>query len=161
MTQNHEEVCTILGRSNEGDDYLRRRVHNVDMHLFHSSPRYRAIVNEAAQYIQLLATTERRGYKKPHGFSAANAGIGWNIIALADGQVMINPVITASSGEKESLSNCGSLLLPAPIRIKRYAHVSGFSFNMDGRRQIFEGYLPTVQHEIDHNNGILITDRVV
>lgn len=118
------------------------------------------MVKKAAIYIGELATSTREGYKTPHGYSGANAGIPWNIIALADGTIMINPRITwHSEARKTSLSNCGSLTLKKPIKIWRYANVRGEYFDIQGNPSTFEGYLPTVQHEIDHNNGILITDR--
>jgi peptide deformylase len=105
--------------------------------------------------------TTVEGYKKPHGFSGANAGIPFRIIALADGTVMINPHFIHASGRKESISNCGSLTLKEPIKIYRFSRVVVCYVDMEGNFQQVEGYLPTVQHEIDHCNGILITEREV
>ncbi len=156
----HSDVCTLLA-NDEDKDILTRRLFDVNMRLMKTSPHYRAIINAVAIYIQTLATTEREGYKKPHGFSGANAGIPFNIIALADGEVMINPAIIAESGEKVIESNCGSLLLPEPIRIKRNASIVFGYYDLYGRYHCKQGFYPTVQHEIDHNNGILITDRRV
>lgn len=75
---------------------------------------------------------------------------------------MINPTyVQVGPGTRESESNCGSLLLDKPIRIRRWSRVVVDYYNRDGTKCQTEGYLPTVQHEMDHNKGILITDRAV
>ena len=131
----------------------------------HRSPQYYHIIEGISGYIKMLATTEREGYKKPHGFSGANAGIPLNIIALADGEVMLNPKILDhhldTLGTVITESNCGSLMLDRPISIRRYAGITFEFYDVYGKRHIKSGFYPTVQHEIDHNNGILITDRKV
>lgn len=156
----HEDYCTLYSNLDDRD-ILTRKLFDVNMRLFAANDQYRGLVLQCAEYIRWCATTPKDGYKKPHGYSGANAGIPWNIIALADGQVMINPKIIEASRRKESLSNCGSLLLEKPIKIWRFGRVVVDYFNMDGISCQLEGYVPTIQHEIDHNNGILITDRKV
>jgi peptide deformylase len=156
----HEDVCTLLRNGGVERDILTRKGFDVNMRLFESSPGYRDIILEVVSYIKRLATTEREGYKKPHGFSGANVGIPLNIIALADGTVMLNPTYYPTRTDtRVSVSNCGSLLLEKPITIRRYAEVRVKWFDLDGRQQVKTGYYPTEQHEVDHNNGILITDR--
>lgn len=163
---NHKDCCTLL-KNKEDRDILTRKLFDVNLRLSVASPSYNSLVVECCEYIRYLATHERPGYKKPHGFSGANAGIPFNIIALANGDVMINPRIALHKGVKVSSSNCGSLLLDQPIEINRYEFVIveyiGYDSFIDRKPEIVrvEGYLPTVQHEIDHNNGILITDRAV
>lgn len=168
----HEDVCTHI--RNEADkDILTRRLFDVNIRLYKSSPMYKSIVDGACSYIQWGATTTRDGYKKPHGFSGANAGVPFNIIALADGSVIVNPTYEAIGTAKAIAdSNCGSLTLEKPIRIERHARVKidGYwwtnSLPRAGGASLkrFEsalvGYYPTHQHEIDHNNGVLITDRI-
>lgn len=158
----HEDRCTLLKNGGVEKDFLTRKLFDVNMRLFHINDDYRSIVQCCVEYIRECAMTEAEGYKKPHGYSGANAGIPFNIIALADGTVMINPTYAeVGPGTKESLSNCGSLLLEKPISIWRWARVVVDYYNRDGIKCQTEGYLPTVQHEIDHNNGILITNRKV
>lgn len=153
----HEDYCTF--RKNEEDrDILTRKLFDVNMRLFQSSEGYRKLVLAACDYIRWCSITEKEGYKKPHGFSGANAGIPWNIIAVGS-EVMINPLIVHAEGRRLGLSNCGSLLLAQPIEIWRYAQITVEFFRPDGILVSQTGYLPTVQHEVDHNNGILITDR--
>lgn len=157
----HEDVCTLL-RNKEDRDILTRKLFDVNMRLYKTSLGYREIVMSVAAYICNLAMTKREGYKKPHGFSGANAGIPFNIIAVADGTIILNPKIVDRSKETRiSESNCGSLLLDKPIKIRRYANVHVTGFNIHGDPVSYRGYLPTMQHEIDHNNGTLITHRKV
>ena len=158
----HEDVCTLL-KNLEDKDILTRKLFDVNLRLMKTSLEYKAIVLKACEYIRELAMTEREGYKKPHGFSGANAGIPWNIIALADGRVMINPKILSNhNGEVTyGYSNCGSLLLPEPIKVSRWTRITFEYWDRDLIRHAVAGHYPTVQHEIDHNNGILITDRKV
>lgn len=160
MTGRHEDFCTLL-RNPEDRDILTRPLFNVNMRLFAVNERYRAIVQHVAEYIKWCAMTEKTGYKKPHGYSGANAGIPFNIIALADGTVMLNPEIISKGKIRTSVSNCGSLMLDTPINIYRWAQVVVRYFDLSGVTHTISGYLPTVQHEIDHNRGILITDRQV
>lgn len=155
----HLDVCTHID-FNFDHDILKRRLFDVNMRLFQSSPDYKSIVLCCAEYIRELARTTREGYKTPHGFSGANAGIPFNIIADQE-RVYLNPVITYRQGVRRSTSNCGSLTLKEPIEIWRYEEISVDYFDLEGAPHTIEGYLPTLQHEIDHNNGILITDRQV
>ena len=150
-------------------DILTRMLFDVNMRLFHSSPRYKQIVLTCCDYIAWCSNTEKEGYKKPHGFSGANAAIPFNIIAVQRNSkpfIMINPVIIKGYGSLISESNCGSLTLEKPIKVKRFASIDIKYFNTDGIEQVEtnvdrqQGGL-TIQHEIEHNLGILITDKSI
>lgn len=114
---------------------------------------------------------EKEGYKKPHGYSGANAGIPFNIIALANGDIMVNPRYVPHEvplgAYVKIKSNCGSLLLEKPIEINRFGRITvkyidyNSMINLKPIEVSKTGFLPTVQHEVDHNYGILITDRRV
>lgn len=163
----HEHFCTHL--NNEEDrDILTRKIFDVNMRLFRVNPQYRDFVLAAATYIAWNSATEKEGYKKPHGFSAANAGIPFNIIAYQrndNPKVMLNPKITRYYGEViASESNCGSLTLAEPITIHRsefidveYCNLHGDPVRLEGITRRQGGF--TIQHEVDHNNGVLITYR--
>ena len=155
----HEDVCTLL-RNKEDVDILTRKLFDVNLRLYRTSPRYREIVQSAAAYILHCAQTTRLGYKKPHGFSGANAGIPFNIIATPE-EVMLNPRITSVHGGSttRSTSNCGSLLLPEPIPILRYQRITFEFWDLDLNKHERTGPYFTIQHEVDHNNGVLITGR--
>ena len=160
----HDDYCTLLKNPDDAD-ILTRQLFDVNVRLFYSSKPYQDIVTRCCEYIRWCAITEKDGYKKPHGYSGANAGIPFNIVGLANGNVLVNPYVIKATGKRVSVSNCGSLLLDKPIKIWRYAHVEVRTLLLNEGPALTElflsGYLPTVQHEIDHNNGILIYDRQV
>jgi peptide deformylase len=147
--------------------YLKSKLLDVNMRLFESSRQYRSIVQQCFQYIREVALTEMVGYKKPDGMSGANVGIPFNIIAYVEGHKaigMINPKITYASEAMDVVrTNCGSIRLPAPIKVKRHFSVEVGWFDEEGdyhTRVFFRGDCGfTIQHEIDHNLGILITDK--
>lgn len=104
--------------------------------------------------------------------SSANAGLSFNIIGITRNrettkeycQIMINPEILEYSGPVvKSQSNCGSLTLDEPIEIQLPSNVKVRYYDESGKEHVKkfdrEHCSLTVQHEIDHNNGILITDR--
>lgn len=152
--------------------YLKFKHFPVNMRLFKTSPEYRQIIYIQCGYIKTLCLQTVGGYKKPHGMSSANAGLAFNIIGITRNrnqkneycQIMINPVITKYHGSKiETTTNCGSLTLKEPIKVMRYPEITVEYYDEDGVKRIggfsqLEGAF-TIQHEIDHNNGILITDR--
>lgn len=151
--------------------YLRTKLLNVNMRLFKTSGEYKKLILQACNYIKFLALTEMKGYKKPHGMSAANAGISWNIIGIVVNRgksgercdIMINPEITEYFGDViEASTNCGSLTLSEPITIKRHSKCRVRYYDIDGRKYHSEfnrlQRSLTIQHEVDHNNGVLIID---
>ncbi len=167
----HSDHITHIDQM-EDKPYLRTPLFDVNMRLFRTSDGYRGVVLAACGWIEKLCLTKMEGYKLPHGMSGANAGVPWNIIGIARNRgqpdahcdIMINPEIVKISDEKvESQSNCGSLCLPEPITIKRHVwvEVTWYDANAVFWRAVFDrehGGL-TIQHEVDHNLGILITDR--
>lgn len=173
MALKHEDVCTHI-KNPADEDILTRKGFDVIVRLYNTNPLYKGVVDAACSLVLYGATTTHEGYKTPHGFSGANGGVPFNIIALADGTVLVNATYTPVGTAKAlSDSNCGSLTLAKPIRIERWARVKidGYQWLNAGPRAggptlkrldaALVGYYPTHQHEIDHNNGILITDLEV
>ncbi len=116
--------------------------------------------------MRLVVTQKYDNYPKLAGLSGANIGIPFNIITLFKDDVvihMINPSITKMSKQTRVVnSNCGSLNLKEKISVTRREWVDVSYHDIDGRHHqtrftIAEGGA-TVQHEIDHNKGILITN---
>lgn len=154
------------------EPYLKSTLFDVNMRLFNNNPTYRRIVQGCCNYLAKLASTTMEGYKKPHGMSGANIGIPFNIIAIVKNRnratervdVMINPYIVDRSAEITlAMSNCGSIRLPEPVPVFRNNEVTVEWYDINGvlNTATFtreEGAF-TIQHEVDHNNGILITDR--
>lgn len=166
----HLDVVTHINNK-EDRVYLKTTHFPVNMRLFNTSEGYKEIILQQCRYIKLLCSTEKKGYKKPHGMSSANAGLSFNIIAFMEARntprescrIMINPEVLEVYGEVvECTTNCGSLTLPESIVIKRHESIKVRYYDTTGTpyEEHFnrsQGSL-TIQHEIDHNNGILITD---
>lgn len=166
----HEDYVTHI-KNEEDVVYLKTKHFPVNMRLFETSLEYRAIILQQCNYIRQRCLETIEGYKKPHGMSSANLGLAHNIIGITRNrnkdneycQIMINPIIVSRNKELvETESNCGSLTLEKPIKLKRnksvlvkwYDENGLFHDNIISREQ---GAF-TIQHEVDHNLGILITD---
>jgi peptide deformylase len=116
--------------------------------------------------MKLVMTQEYDNYPKLAGLSGANIGIPFNIIALLKNDeivYMINPSIIKMSKQIRMISsNCGSLNLKEKISVLRREWIDVSYYDTFGRHNqerftIAEGG-STIQHEIAHNRGILITD---
>jgi len=168
----HEDYITHI-KNEEDEVYLRHTHFPVNMRLFKTSLGYRTIIQQQCRYIEQMCLTEKEGYKKPHGMSSANLGLSFNIIGIRVPKegfkpehclIMINPsyIPHEEDGKCEAESNCGSLTLKKHIKIKRWKTIEVTYYDIDGthlKALYSSNYLgKTVQHEIDHNLGILITD---
>ena len=166
----HEDYVTHINNS-EDIVYLKTKHFPVNMRLFKTSPEYKNIILQQCNYIRERCLDTIEGYKKPHGMSSANLGLAHNIIGVtifrnkADEycKIMINPIIHNLLGEiVETTSNCGSITLKNPIKLKRHTIIDVSYYDEDGNiwRHLInrENGAFTIQHEVDHNNGILITD---
>lgn len=158
----------------EDEVYLRSKLLPVNIRLFRVNKDYRAIILACCDHISKVALAGFAGYKLPHGTSGANCAIPFNIIAVvlnrgkpdARAMVMINPIIVQRSKEMEmTQSNCGSIRLEKPISVARHQGIAVSWYNTKGVEEVSEHYPLsqsfTIQHEIDHNQGILITDREI
>jgi peptide deformylase len=76
---------------------------------------------------------------------------------------MLNPKISVKSEKIYSTkSNCGSLMLKNPIKVYRHEHIEVVYWDLKGYMHLNGFDKPvaaTIQHEVDHINGILITER--
>ena len=159
----HLDVCTHIDFI-EDRDILTRPNFDVNIRLLQSSSSYREIIRDICDYISDLATFTKDGYKTPHGWSGANAGIPFNIIAIP-GQVYLNPKIIKVSKERKLVkTNCGSLTLENPVPKLRYTLIDIEYYDLGGiyHRELNIPPNPgfTIQHEIEHTQGILIIDTL-
>ena len=178
----HLNYCTHISFE-EDKDILTRKNFNVSMRLFNSNSMYRNLIVNIANYIKFCAVIKKEGYPVPKGWSGANAGIPFNIIAINNEKqnefgesligekcvsnidvVFLNPIITRFYGYKKQVkTNCGSLILQNKILVNRYQYIDLCYYTIDGIykewRKIppFPGYI--IQHEIDHTLGILIQNN--
>lgn len=176
---NPKNIHDLLTYIKEEEDvvFLRKELFPVNMRLYKSSKRYKEIIQECCDYTKWVVTQSFEGYKnslnfKLLGISGANLAIPFNIIGVIADRgskyerviVMINPKIIKHSLEtKIGLESCGSIRESA-INVKRYSQVT-VEWNdpeFDGIRTVtkFDGISSVIQHEVDHNIGILITDGV-
>lgn len=158
----------MLGKENNNqDNFLKTPLFDVNMRLFNSSSDYRKLIRQVAEYMNRLLCTQFQNYTSLKGISGANIGVPYNIIGFKDSRdipvVMINPkILHASEKTKIVSSNCGSLLLDKPVKVKRSVKLKITFFNLVGDSETIEYSAPqafTIAHEIDHNNGITILDR--
>lgn len=159
---------------------LKSKLFDVNMRLYRNNKGYRKVIKSIIKYMKYVLSLEFDNYTPGRGISGANVGIPFNIIIIRTTsnnkittylkemftgtyKILINPeIVSTSVGKVRRKSNCGSLRLPEPIPVVRHKAVSVKYYNLRGRKEnlLFEGSLAaTVQHEVDHNNGILITDR--
>lgn len=153
--------------------FLKGVLFDVNMRLYNNPKNliYKQLVKNCCDYLRFCALQTMDGYSKPYGMSGANIGIPFNIIGIVRKrgtkdefcEIMINPLITERSVKTElAKTNCGSIRLAKPIEVRRCSFVSVNWFDEDGnsRSNTFDrasgGF--TIQHEIEHNNGILITE---
>ena len=166
----HEDYVTHINNS-EDLVYLKTKHFPVNMRLFKTSPEYKSIILQQCNYIRERCLDTIEGYKKPHGMSSANLGLAHNIIGVTRNRlqgneyckILINPRIVKYMGDLvETTSNCGSITLENPIKLKRNSEIIVNYFDEKGNEfvELFtrETGAFTIQHEVDHNNGILITD---
>lgn len=163
----------LVQNGEEHDDSLHMKAAAVNMRLFESNATYRSIIMRTIHLMKQGARIEFEDYPKAQGVSGANVGVPFNIVIIVTkegNEVFINPEVMAKSTDLvEVKSNCGSLNLPEPIAVVRQKFIEVKWFDVDGKkhREVFEIgdknkiSSATLQHEIDHNLGILITEREV
>ncbi len=170
-----DSCIQFMGREDENES-LHSKLPDVNIRLFHSCAPYRKIIHEVCSHIITMLETKFEDYSENLGMSGANVGLPFNIIAFKNNgstHLMINPRIMKEEtlrlecNQKGKLvtgfSNCGSVRLEKPIKVKRFEGIWVEWYNFDGGQRSgnftrVQGSL-TIQHEIDHNNGILIIER--
>jgi len=108
--------------------------------------------------------------REAHGVGLAAPQVGHNIRVFVmnatgeagDDYILVNPVLSAADGQEESEEGCLSL---PDIRIKviRSKRITINAQDLQGQsfEHSAEGFIPRVwQHEFDHLNGIMLTDRM-
>ena len=134
-----------------GDPVLRRISHPVKE------------VNENIKKL-LNNMAETMYYAKGVGLAAPQVGISKRVIVvdIGDGLFkLVNPEIISSSGIQDGPEGC--LSVPNIVgNVKRGEHIKVKALNENGDEAVIDasGYLARAfQHEIDHLNGIIFTDK--
>ena len=148
------------------NDMLRNKLFDVNIRLFRSNKKHRNLILNIVNYMEKVAKKKFRDYTPARGISAANVGIPFNIIGVKSDRkwnFFLNPKYIETSLKKKWVkSNCGSLLLEKPIEIERYVWVKISYYNLKGVlcvKRFKDSYGCTIQHELEHNQGILIIDK--
>lgn len=160
----------IIQDKEDDNDILHRKLFDVNMKLFNMNKGYHKLILNIVSYMKKVAKKRFEDYSPAKGISGANVGIPFNIIGVLDKNIVkdkwvffLNPEILSRSTERESVkSNCGSLLLKEPIKIKRHKWIELEYWNLEGekKKQYFDSrYGYTIQHEVNHNKGVLIIDH--
>jgi len=157
----------------EDDDCLHRPGFNVNTRLFKKNREFNKIIHKIINYMKATFCIDFRDYNKLKGISGANIGVPFNIVGVSHNgsiEIFINPSITKVSRSKIIISsNCGSINLPEPIRVDRHTWIQVKWMDVNGEQhekhftihnndKKIPNIAGTLQHEIDHNQGILITD---
>lgn len=134
-----------------GDPVLRRIAHPVK----EVNDNIKKLMNNMAETMY---------HAKGVGLAAPQVGISKRVIVVDIGEglfKLVNPEIVASSGIQDGAEGC--LSLPDVVgNVKRSERVTVKALNEDGDEVTIEasGYLARAfQHEIDHLNGIIFTDK--
>ena len=164
-----EEVFTHV--SNLQDQYyLKSKLPDVSIRIFLNSPNYAQLIIDCCELLENRMNATYDDFDKPLvAMSAANCGVGFNIIIVknketGDNIKMINPKIVQGFDVCITKTNCRSIRLPEKVRIKRYKRVIVSYYDITGtlQREEYNGSTAfMIQHEVDHNNGILITDKII
>lgn len=164
------KIKSCLVQDGECYDYtLHNASHPVNIRLLKNNPSYLSLIRSVISHMLDIFETDFDDYAELQGLSGANVGVPFNIVILTiDNKplVMINPeIIKKSKDTKTVTSNCGSINLTESIKVKRWKKVRvryvPFNVSKANLFNVIERSFSTgtVQHEIDHNLGILITDK--
>ena len=157
----------------EHDDILHRKSFPVNIRLYKDNSGYRDLILGVIKYMELGAEMEFEDYPAAQGVSGANVGVPFNIVLIntEEGtEIFLNPeMVDWSEIMVECNSNCGSINLPKKIKVMRHRWVKVKYYTLDAElmEMIFRigddnpVSSATLQHEIEHNLGILITDKEV
>jgi peptide deformylase len=141
--------------------------------IHYPDPRLKAankLVERFDDRLRLLAARMFELMRQSKGVGLAAPQVGMNLRLFVmnptgqaqDDRVYVNPVLCDGDGFEEEDEGC--LSLPGlSIRVERFRTLRITAQDLDGNPidQLESGYLPRIwQHEYDHLNGVLLTDRM-
>jgi len=164
----------------EDTDTLHRKLFEVHMRLFSVNPEYKHFIETILGFMRGMFSRAFSDYTTLKGLSGANIGVPYNIVAAYINNpkglpedlkkqpfpyifFLLNPkVVRASRKTITTQSNCGSIRLEKSISVARPEWVEVEYYDVEGKKHSYVFKPPisgTLQHEIEHNQGILITDK--
>lgn len=141
--------------------------------IVYPDPRLKKVSADVAAFDENLEALARRMFelmREAKGVGLAAAQVGQNIRLFVmnatgkpeDDMVYVNPVLTEGEGEEEAEEGC--LSLPGiNVEVFRSKKMRIDAQDLKGQKisQTATGYLARIwQHEFDHLNGIMLTDRM-
>jgi len=156
----------LVQTTEENPEILHRRGFQVNMRLYNNNKDYRNVILHIIHYMEEVSNKKYSNFLV-WGMSGANVGIPFNIICIRRNnekiETLINPQIISYSidAREVHVQGCGSIPNCGQVTLSRPARVTVSYYTVDGRNKVeefshFNSFV--TQHEIDHNNGILITD---
>ena len=127
-------------------------------------------VQEFDERLRLLAVRMLELMREAKGVGLAAPQVGENIRMFVmnptnepgDDRVYVNPELTDVEGEEEAEEGC--LSLPGiHVKVVRNKQIRMRAQDLDGKpvEEVASGFIPRVwQHETDHLNGTMLTDRM-
>lgn len=167
-------ITDYLVQDYEDTEFDKSTLHkpsfNVNMRIFRTSPFYRQIIADVINYMDSHLSMIYEDNSTPLGISGAKLSIPWNIIGFkckGKNKFCINPkILKVSKDTTETTTNCGALRLKKDIKVLRYNLIELEYYDLKGQRIVeanigrYEGAF-IIQHEVDHNLGICITDKEI
>src|SRR5437660_11733572 len=152
---------------------VRHRMYEDLKIILWPDPRLKKVSREVEAFDESLATLAARMFElmRAHrGVGLAAPQVGTNVRRFVmnatgkpeDDRIYVNPVLTEAEGEEEAEEGC--LSLPnINVNIWRAKKMPMEASDVQGKRfaEDASGYLARIwQHEFDHLNGTLLTDRM-
>jgi peptide deformylase len=141
--------------------------------ILYPDPRLKRVSKPVEKFDEKLGTLARRMFelmRESKGVGLAAAQVAQNVRLFVsnhtgnpeDDRVYVNPELFDADGEETGEEGC--LSIPElRVQIERSKNVRIRAQNIEGKtfEQTESGYLPRIwQHELDHLNGVLLTDRM-
>ena len=159
-------------------DEKDKRLHTVSKEVeFPLTKEDRKLIDTMIEYLhnsQIEELSEKYELRPGMGLSAIQLGVNKRYFVVVDEvdegvfdtYVLINPKMISNSMEQiyvESGEGCLSVNRPVSGIVPRYARVTFEAYDMEGRKihvRAREELSICFQHELDHLNGILFTDKI-
>jgi peptide deformylase len=136
-------------------------------------PRLRKVSADVSIFDERLAALTRRMFelmREAKGVGLAAPQVGHNIRLFImnhsgkpeDDRVYVNPVLSDAEGDETSEEGCLSLpKINVEVGRPKTVKMRGKDLAGNAVEQVETGYLARIwQHEVDHLNGVLITDKM-
>jgi len=159
-------------------DEKDKRLHTVSKEVeFPLTKKDKELIDTMIEYLhnsQIEELAEKYDLRPGMGMSAIQLGIAKRYFVVVDevseGEfetyILINPKMISNSMEQiyvESGEGCLSVNRPVEGIVPRYARVTFEAYDLEGRKihvRAREELAVCFQHELDHLNGILFTDKI-